>query len=88
MGFRTKEKLRAKLRIEPILFNKALTAILAEYYNYNNIFLVENIAKLVKYTKMNVYTVELKRYKQLLFEHIYSLYPVELEMLKTYIKLY
>ena len=42
--------------------------------------------ELPKNTKMNEYTIELEKSKQPPFGPIYSLGPVELEMLKTYIK--
>ena len=58
-----------------------------EYFNYNIIFSIENTAKLLKYTKINDYAIELKEDKQSLFRLIYSLKPIVLEILKTYIKI-
>ena len=60
--------------------------ILAKYFDYSNVFLVKNIAKLAEYIKINDYTIELKKDKQLSFKLIYSLGLVKLETLKTYIK--
>ena len=34
-----------------LLFNKALIIIIAEYFDYSNIFSVEKIVKLLEYTK-------------------------------------
>ena len=61
--------------------------ILIEYSNLNNIFLVENVAKFLKYTGINDHIIKLKEDKQQLFGLIYSREPVELEILKTYIKI-
>ena len=68
-------------------FNKAFIAILAKYSNYKNVFSVKNIAKLLKYNKINNYAINLKKGKQLFFGPIYSLELVKLETLKTYIKI-
>ena len=48
--------------------------------------MVENAAELLENTGMNKHTIKLEEGKQLLFGPIYSLGPVELETLKTYIK--
>ena len=57
-----------------------------EYSDYNDVFSTENAAKLPENTGMNEHTIELEEGKQLIFGPIYSLGPVELETLKTYIK--
>ena len=36
---------------------------MAEYSNYNNVFLAEYIAKLLKYIKINNYAIKLKKDK-------------------------
>ena len=69
-----------------LLFNKAFTKVLAKYFNYCNVFLIKNIAKLSKYIKINNYIIKLKEDKQPFFNLIYSLELVELETLKTHIK--
>ena len=43
--------------------------------------------KLLKHTRINNHVLKLEKGKQLLFNLIYSLGPVELEILKTYIKI-
>ena len=48
--------------------------------------MIENAAELPENTGMNEHTIELEKSKQSLFGPIYSLGPVELETLKTYIK--
>ena len=59
---------------------------MAEYSNYNNIFLVENAIKLSENTEMNRYAIKLEKGKQPSFGFIYSLRLIMLETLKTYIK--
>ena len=77
-------KKQAQVRV--LLFDKVLTEVLAEYSNYSNLFLAENVVELLKNTGMNEHAIKLKESKQLSFDSIYSLGPVKLETLKTYIK--
>ena len=58
-----------------------------EYSNYSNVFSAKNVAKLPENTGMNKHAIELEKSKQFIFEFIYSLRLVELETLKTYIKI-
>ena len=62
------------------------TGIPAEYSDFSNRFSSDSAAKLPEYTKINNYTIDLLDNKQPPYGPIYSLRPVELEMLKTYIK--
>ena len=77
---------KSKIQVGALILNKAVTEVLAEYSNYNNIFLAENTVELSEHTKINNYAIKLEKDKQLLFKSIYSLGQVELETLKTYIK--
>lgn len=72
--------------IKVLLFYKAFTAILAEYYNYNNIFLTKNAVELLNYIEINDYFIKLEKDKQLSFNPIYCLKLVKLKILKSYIK--
>ena len=72
--------------IGALLFDKAFIEVLAEYFDYNNIFLAKNAAKLLRYILINNYAIKLEKNKQPLFGPIYSLGPIELETLKTNIK--
>ena len=47
---------------------------------------MENAVKLPKYIRINDHAIELEESKQPSFRLIYNLGPVELEVLKTYIK--
>ena len=80
-------KTQKKAQVGALIFNKDFTKILAEYFDYSNIFLIENIAELLENIGINEYAIKLEKNKQLLFEFIYSLKLVKLETLKIYIKL-
>ena len=80
-------KAQNETQVGALLFNKAFIKVLAKYFNYNNIFLVENIVELPENTGINEHAIKLKKDKQQLFGLIYSLKLVELETLKTYIKI-
>ena len=73
-------------QIGALLFDKAPTEIPAKYSNYSNVFLAENAAELLENTGINEHAIELKEGKQPSFRLIYSLGPVELETMKTYIE--
>ena len=62
------------------------TGILTEYSNFSNIFSSDSAAKLPEHTRINDHPINLLHNKQPPYGRIYSLGPVELEMLKTYIK--
>lgn len=55
--------------------------------NYNNIFLVKYMTKLLKYININSYIIMLNKNKQLYFKTIYSLKLIKLKLLKYYIKI-
>ena len=57
-----------------------------EYSDYANVFLEASATELPKHTSINDYSINLVDDKQSLYNPIYSLEPVEFEMLKTYIK--
>ena len=73
-------------QVGALLFNKALTEVPAEYFDYSDVFLAEYAAELLENTEMNKHTIELEEDKQPSFGPIYSLELVELKTLKTYIK--
>ena len=58
-----------------------------EYSDYSNVFSTKNAAELPENIGINEYTIKLEEGKQPPFGSIYSLGPVELETLKTYIKI-
>ena len=79
-------EVQSKVQVGALLFNEALIEVLVKYSNYSNVFLAENAAELPENTGMNEHAIELEEGKQPPFGPIYSLGPVELETLKTYIK--
>ena len=79
-------QIQDKAQVGALLFDKACNKVPAEYSDYSNVFSAENVAELPENTGMNEHTIKLEEDKQPPFRSIYSLGPVELEMLKTYIK--
>ena len=77
---------QSRAQVGALIFNKAPIEVPAEYFDYSNVFLAENTAKLPENIGMNEHVIELEEGKQPPFGPIYSLGPVELGMLKTYIK--
>ena len=73
-------------QVGALLFDEAPTKIPAEYSDYSDVFSAENVAELPENTGMNEHAIELEEGKELPFGPIYSLGPVELETLKTYIE--
>ena len=62
--------------------------IFDEYSDFTNIFSKEKTLILPERTKFNEHTIDLKDGKEPSYGPIYSLDPVELETLKTYIETY
>ena len=81
-----KAQTRVEAQIGALIFDKALIVVLIEYSGYNNVFSVENVTELLELTRMNNHAIKLEKSKQIPFESIYNLEPVELKILKTYIK--
>ena len=78
---------KVQVKVIVLLFNKTFTNILTKYFNCSNIFLMQNIIKLLKYIIINDYIINLKKDKQLFLEFIYNLKLMKLKMLKIYIKI-
>ena len=66
--------------------DKAPTKVFREYADFAEIFSLKLIAESLKYTKINNHAIKLVNDWQSLYNLIYSLGPMELEILKTYIK--
>ena len=84
----SKRQTQIKAQVGVPLFNKAPNEVPAEYSNYSNVFSVQYAVELLENTEMNKHTIKLEEGKLPLFGPIYSLGPVELEILKTYIEIY
>ena len=75
-----------EVQIAALIADKAPVIISAEYSDFKEVFSKEFVAVLSKYTEINTHTINLKEGKQPPYGPIYSLEPVELETLKTYIE--
>ena len=75
-----------KVQIAYLKADEALTKILRMYADFADIFLPKLTTELRKYTEINNHAIELIDDWQRLYGPIYSLGPVKLEILKTYIK--
>ena len=86
MPVHSKKQAQIKAQVGALLFNEASTEVPAEYSDYSDIFSAEYAAELLENTRMNEYAIKLEEGKQPPFGPIYSLGPVKLETLKTYIE--
>lgn len=68
--------------------DKASNKIILKYADYAKSFSLNLAMKLPKNIGINKYAIELIEGKQLPYKPLYSLGPVELEILKAYIKTY
>ena len=73
-------------QVGALIFNKASTKVPVKYFDYSDVFSAENAVELPENTRINEHAIKLEEGKQPSFGSIYSLGPVELETLKTYIK--
>ena len=77
---------KKQAQVKALLFDKALTEVLVEHFDYSDVFSAEYIAELPKNIRLNEYAIKLEEDKQLFFGPMYNLEPIKLEILKTYIK--
>ena len=56
-------KAQSGAQVKALLFEKTSTKIMVEYFNYSNIFLAENKAKLLENIRMNKYVFKLENCK-------------------------
>ncbi len=75
-----------KAQIAHLKVDEAFTKVLGEYADYVNVFSPKLAIELPEYTGINDHTLELVDDWQLLHSPIYSLGPLELKTLKTYIE--
>lgn len=68
--------------------DETLTEIPIKYFEYVDVFLLNPMIGLLEHIGMNNYTIKLKKGKQSFDYLIYSLRPVRLEILKTYIEIH
>ena len=75
-----------KAQIAYLKADKAHTRILSKYANFADVFPPKLVIKLFEYMEINDYAIELVHDWQPLYGLIYNLGPIELEILKAYIK--
>ena len=85
-GAQSGTQIQDKAQVGALIFDEAPTEVPAEYSDYSNVFSAENVAEIPENTKINEHAIELEEGKQPTFGPIYSLGPVELETMKTYIE--
>ena len=73
-------------QISGLIAEKAPTKVPAKYSDFADIFSPNLAAELPKHTEINTHAIDLEEGKQTPYRPIYSLRPVELETLKTYIE--
>ena len=73
-------------QIAVLIQDKAPTKVLLKYTNYTNVFSFDLAMELTKNTGINEHVIKLQDAKQPSYGSIYSLEPVKLKTLKTYIK--
>ena len=77
-----------KAQIAGLKQDEALTKVVSKYANYANVFFLNLAIELLKNTGMNKYTIKLEEGKQPPYKPIYSLGPVKLKSLKTFIEIH
>ena len=55
--------LENQAQIRALLFDKAFIKVPAKYFNYNNVFLIENVEELLNNSKISKHTIKLKKNK-------------------------
>ena len=73
-------------QISDLIAEEAPTKILAKYSDFADIFPPDLAIELPEHTEINTYATDLEKGKQSPYGPIYSLGPVEIETLKTYIE--
>ena len=65
-----KKQAQIEAQVGALIFDETLTEVLAEFSDYNNVFLEENTAELPENTEINKHAIELEEDKQPSFELI------------------
>ena len=74
-------------QIVGLIAKEAPTKVFAEYLDFADVFSLDLVSKLLKYSKINDYTIELGNRQQPSYEPIYSPGLIKLETLKAYIEI-
>ena len=76
-----------KPQISGLIAKEAPTMVSAKYSDFADVFSPDLASKLPKHTRINNHAIELVKGQQPPYGPIYNLEPVELEILKAYIKI-
>ena len=74
-------------QIFSLIAGEAPTKFPAEYTNFTDVFFLDLATEHPEYTEINTHVIDLEKSKQPSYGPIYSLGPVKLETLKTYIEI-
>ena len=80
--------LSQKAQILGLIQNETFIKVLSKYADYAKVFSFNLAIELPENTCINKHAIKLEEDKQLPYKPIYSLGPIELESLKTYIETY
>ena len=75
-----------RAQIAHLKANKAFIKVFSKYADFANVFSSKLAAKLSEHIRINNHAIELVNDRQFPYGPIYSLEPMELEILKAYIK--
>ncbi len=78
--------LSKRIQIAHLKADEAPTKVPSEYADFADVFSPKLTVELLEHTEINDHIIELVDDRQPLYDPIYSLKPVELEILKVYIK--
>lgn len=73
-------------QVKLLITDKLFVKVLSKYLDYNDIFSFDLVIRQFENSSMNEYTIELVKGKYPPYKPIYSLEPIELEILKSYIQ--
>ena len=80
-------QLDQKVKIAALIADKASATIPTKYLDFEDVFSKKSAAILPEHIEINTYAINLEKGKQSPYRSIYSLGPVKLETLKTYIEI-
>lgn len=81
-----KKYLFQRAQIAYLKVDEAFTEVSSKYIKFADVFLLKSVAKLPKHMDINNYAINLVDDSQLSYGPIYRFDPIDLEILKAYIK--
>ena len=65
MPMYSKKQAQIEAQVKALLFNKALTEVSTEYFDYSNVFSAKYIVEITENTGINEHAIKLEKGKQL-----------------------